>query len=201
MQFRNFAENLLGSRVKVSLVFYLLKEEGISSERELAKRLGYSPGAVNRALKELHDSNFILPLRIGTATAWQLNRLSYAYEFLTKNPKTTPMEDLKRLVIDLFEPIHPGFSAKKAEVKKTVIFGSIAEGRELPNSDIDLFLLVKDEENRKGIAEDLNSLRGAFIRRYGNNLSPNIFTDKDLKNPKNKAFLESVSKGIVVYEK
>ncbi|MBS3082858.1 helix-turn-helix transcriptional regulator [Candidatus Pacearchaeota archaeon] len=63
MQFHNFAENLLGSRVKIKLVRQLLLEEAITSERDLAKLLGISHTAVSKTLKELHEFNLVSPMR------------------------------------------------------------------------------------------------------------------------------------------
>lgn len=196
MQFREFAENLLGSRVKVKLIRFLLSEEAITSEREIAQLIGISHAAVNRALKDLHELNLINPMRVGNVTVWQLNKQSYAYGFLTNffyKVKTSPLEQLKTDI-----KAHLGYRQK---VKKAVIYGSVAEGRELPNSDIDLFILVEDEKERKDVMSFLPSLSNNCLQSYGNKLSPNIFTCEDYSNPKNKKFLESVSRGITVFEK
>lgn len=83
MQFRDFAQKLLGSRVKVSIIAHLLTHEGApASEREISKMIDASPGAVNRTLKELHDCNLISQMRVGSATIWNVNKRSYAYWLL-----------------------------------------------------------------------------------------------------------------------
>ncbi len=194
MQFRNFAENLLGSKVKVRIILYLLKNDLLTSERELAKLIGFSQAAVNRAVKDLQDANFISPMRVGNSTAWKLNKQSYAYQFITQLGQfDTPLEHLKRV-------IRSNILTRK-DVEKAVIYGSIAEGRELPNSDIDLFVLVRDNRSRESLSSYFTTFSGLFITIFGNTLSLNIFTESDLKNPKNKKFVENVSKGIVVFEK
>jgi len=199
MQFREFAENLLGSRVKVKLLRILLSEETITSERELAKMIGVSHGAVNRALKELHDQNLITPMRVGNVMAWQLNKGSYAYNFLKDFVNV-----LKKPPFDKLKTMLSGLDNKDDfTIKKVVIYGSVAEGRELPNSDIDLFIAVENEKERKNehLLNWLSFLNQSCIMMFGNKLSPNIFTRKDIENSKNKKFLENIRKGIVIFER
>lgn len=200
MQFRNFAENLLGSKVKIKLLGHLVSEGAITSEREIARLIGLSPGAVNRALKEFHDLNLITPMKVGNITTWRLNESSYAYEYLENffsklKSRETPLSDLVETVKIL---------SRHSEIKKAILFGSVAEGRELPESDIDLFILVESEKNMKNIYKglnDLNILETSCLIKYGNKLNLHIFTSDNMKNPKNKKILENVMKGIRVIER
>lgn len=197
MQFRELPESLLGSRVKIKLLRYIISQGAITSEREIAKLIGVSAAAVNKTLKEFHDLNLLTPMRIGNVTAWQLNEASFAYNFLKNlfykiENNEQPIDDLKNQI-----KILNGLNY----VKKVIIFGSIAEGKELPNSDIDLFVLVENEKNRKDISRTIDNLDHTCLRRYGNNLSAHIFTIKDLDNPKNRKFSEYIKNGIMVIEK
>jgi predicted transcriptional regulator len=82
MQFHDFAETLLGSKVKVKLLRHLLTEGGISSEREAAKIFGVSHSAVNKVLEEFYELNLIMPTSVGNVKVWVLNKSSFANEFL-----------------------------------------------------------------------------------------------------------------------
>jgi predicted nucleotidyltransferase len=195
MQFREFAETLLGSRTKMKVIKYLMAGEAIAGERELAKRLGASHAAVNRTLKDFQELNLVTPLRIGTSRVWQLNKDSFAYEFLTR-PLAESREPLKDLIASL-----KGSLESLGGVERAVLFGSIADGRELPTSDVDLFVLVANQEQRKRVSAKLHDLNATFIRRYGNALSAAVFTHEDAKAPKNKKFLENVNRGIAVFER
>ena len=192
MQFRRFAENLLGSKVKVKILYHILREETITSERELAKMIGISHGAVNKVLKDFHDLNLVTPLRIGNVNAWQINKESFAYSFISKEI-FSPLDRLKQEIKASLG--HLTF------VKKVVIYGSVAEGEELPSSDIDLFILVDKEEHKKSILSYLSDLTTKCIRLFGNKVSPNIFTDKDMKSKRNKKLLENISRGIIVLDR
>ncbi len=200
MQFRNFAENLLGSKVKIKILEYLVSEGTITSEREIARLIGLSPGAVNKTLKEFQNLNLINPMKVGNATVWRLNEDSYAYEYLENffsklKSRETPLSDLVGIV---------KFLSRHSEIKKAILFGSVAEGRELPESDIDLFILVGSEKSMKNIfkgLDDLDMLDSTCLIKYGNKLNLHIFTSDDMKNPKNKKFIENVMKGIRVIER
>ena len=137
MKFRDFAECLLGSKVKVKLIRYLLSRGAITSEREIASLIGVSHNAVNKILKEFYELNLISPLRVGTATVWNINKDSYAFQVVSKlGGIVTPLEDLESKIIKQYDLVKP--------IKRVVIFGSLVEGEELPNSDIDLFVLITD---------------------------------------------------------
>lgn len=197
MQFREFAEALLGSKVKVKLIRHLLVEEAVNGEREVAKRLGVSHVAVHRILLEFHESNLITPIRVGNVKIWHLNKQSYAYQFLrplVASIKTDPLEDLKVTIRN--------WLGNWREVRKVIIFGSVAEGKEAPESDIDLFILVDTEEERRHLLDTVyKSLGGLCLMRYGNKLSAQFFTSRDIANKKNKTLLQEVAKGITVIEK
>lgn len=194
MKFRDFAEDLLGSRIKMKILRLLVSEETITSERELAKMMGISHGAVNKAMKDFHDINLVTPLRIGNTMAWQINKESFAYAYVHSLAAIfSPLEHLKALIKDSLQHLGP--------VKKVVIYGSIANGRELPGSDVDVFVLVKKEEDKKNVLANISDLGNICIKKFGNKISPNLFTEKDIKSKRNKKLMENIEKGVVVFER
>ncbi|MBI2971794.1 MAG: nucleotidyltransferase domain-containing protein [Candidatus Aenigmarchaeota archaeon] len=196
MQFRDYAENLFGSKVKVKILRHILLQEEpeiITSERELAKLVGVSHSAVNKTLKDFYELNFVTPLRVGNVTVWKMNKENFAYPLILAWIVFSPTDRLKNEVKESLE--------KVTSIKKVVIYGSIVTGSELPNSDIDLFILVDKEGHKKDILPKLSDLTNRCIGLFGNKISPNIFTEKDVKSKRNEKFLENVSKGIVVFER
>ncbi|MBI4895636.1 MAG: winged helix-turn-helix transcriptional regulator [Candidatus Aenigmarchaeota archaeon] len=192
MKFREFAENLLGSKVKIKILRHIIREEAITSERELAKIIGVSHGAVNKALKDLQDINLITPLRIGNVIAWKINKDSLAYLCINKKI-FSPAEVLKDEIKNHLE--HIGY------IKKAIIYGSISDRREHASSDIDIFILVEKEHRKKDVINNLSELTNKCIMLFGNKISPNIFSENDLKSKKNKEILENINKGILVFER
>ncbi len=195
MKFREFAESLLGSKVKIKLIRHLLSEEAITSEREIASLIGVSHNAVNKALKELSELNFISPMRVGGATVWQLNKNSYAYMLLkdfTTFIRISPIESLKSMIKEQL-------SKSNISIKKAIIFGSIAEGKEIYGSDIDLFILVENKNDREKVSDFFKFIFETLsIQIFGNKISLNVMTPREYSNPKNKKFIENVNKGIIV---
>ncbi|HLC77354.1 MAG TPA: nucleotidyltransferase domain-containing protein [archaeon] len=192
MQFRNFAEDLLGSKVKIKILRIMLGEETITSERELAKMLNVSHGAVNKAMKDFYELNLVSPLRIGNVNAWQINKDSPAFYRLDKQ-LFFPLEELKNLI--------RGSLSHLRAIQKVIIYGSVAEGKELPNSDIDLFVLIRKKENKKSLLPIVSDLTNTCIKKFGNKISPNILTENDTKSKRNQKLMENISKGIVVFER
>ena len=196
MRFRDFPEAILGSKVKIKVLLQLLAEN-MYSERDLAERIGVSHTAVNKVMKELMAANLVKPLKVGNVNIWTVNKDSYAFktiadaksivglEYLAKNP---PLEELKG-EFSIFHT-YPG-------VKNVVIFGSIAEGTEKPDSDIDIFILVEDRSVKKTVMEKISKLNEKFIRKYGNNLSVLAKTIKEY-GKMNKNLVKNIERGIVV---
>ena len=197
MIFRDFAETFLGSKVKIRLVKYFLSERALASERETASIIGVSHNAVSKTLKEFQELNFVTPSRIGAAIIWEVNTPSYAYKLLEdlfNKIKQPPIEQLK---IDIATPFS---SMGRGEIKRIVIFGSIADGRERPNSDIDVFVLVRDERAKRGAIRILSYLEELCMIKYGNKLSAQVKTATEFSGLQNKMFVENIKKGIIVME-
>lgn len=173
MKFHGFFEGMLGSRVKARLLEYLLKNGGMLSERELAMQVGVSHVAVNSALKEFHDINFITPSKIGGSNVWFINRDSYAYDacgsklglgWAAENP---PLQDLRTKLEREFNSLR--------EVSEAVIFGSITKGEEESGSDIDLGIIVLNQAGKSKLNPKLEALNIYCLKRYGNKLSPRAY--------------------------
>lgn len=190
MRFHGFPEFVLGSKVKLKVLLYLLSENVPTSEREISRILGVSHTAVNKVIKDFHDANLVTPIRVGNSNVWKLNAESYAFkaitslEYLAKNP---PLNELQGEFEVFFS--YPA-------VKSVIIFGSIAEGKEMPDSDIDLFILV-DKDIKKNILQEISEMEVKLIRKYGNKLSARIYTIKEFSSL-NKRMVENINNGIKV---
>lgn len=182
MKFRNFLESALGSGHKVRILKYLLSEGMLASEREIGRLLGISHMSVNRIMKEFQELNLVSQARIGGVNVWKLNKDSWGYSALSalKDIQIDPLQHLKtELSFGAFE-----------SVVEAYIFGSVAEGRELPESDIDLLLIVRDEKAKKELKSYLAEKQENCIKKFGNKLSPYLLTLSEAKKEKNKKLIE-----------
>jgi predicted nucleotidyltransferase len=165
------------------------------SEREIAAVSGVSHMSINRIMRELAEMNFVHFVRAGRAHLWRVNRGSYAFHILSGlfNPlsqKTAPFEDLKRTILDKL-PL--------PSVENLILFGSVAMGTERFNSDIDLYIQVKDESKKQEIEQAAEELVLLCLERFGNPLSPYILTEKEWKVRNNLKLAEKIKKGIKIY--
>lgn len=189
MRFRSFLETAIGSKAKLKTLLFLLRENLPTSEREIAKSIGVSHMSLNRIMREFHDIHLVSPTRIGNVNVWKLNEKSYAYSKL-KDLKTlaeSPLDALKSDIDTTFRALN---------VKKAIIFGSLAEGTEQPDSDIDLFIMVENDQKKKYVLRELPNLEEKCMLKYGNRLSSHVLTDAESK--KQTHLLEMAGKGIKV---
>jgi predicted nucleotidyltransferase len=195
MVFHKSLLSVLNSKTKQKIIGFLLKHEALMSEREIAAVSGVSHMSINRIMRELAEINFIHFVRAGRAHLWRVNRGSYAFHifsglFNTLAQKTAPFEDLKRTILDKL-PL--------PSVENLILFGSVAMGTERFDSDIDLYIQVKDESKKQEIEQAVEGLVLFCLERYGNPLSPYILTEKEWKERNNLKLAEKIKKGIKIY--
>jgi predicted nucleotidyltransferase len=195
MVFHKSLLTVLNSKTKQKIVGFLLTHEALMSEREIAAVSGVSHMSINRIMRELAEINFIHFVRAGRAHLWRVNRGSYAFHILSGlfnrlSQKAESLEDLKRTILDKL-PL--------PSVENLILFGSVAKGTEGFNSDMDLYIQVKDESKKQEIAQAVEGLALLCLERYGNPLSPYILTKKEWEERNNSKLSEKIEKGITLY--
>jgi predicted nucleotidyltransferase len=181
MKFHISITDVLNSKTKVNIIKFLITHEASMSERKIASILKVSHMTVNRTMRELSDINFADFITVGKAHLWRVNRKSYAFRVLSKFIKDfsgikEPIEDFKKTVLR---------NLSKTLIKRLVLFGSVAEGSERINSDIDIFVLVKDQQSKKELEPQIDKLSNECFEVYGNRLAPYILTEQEMKERKN----------------
>lgn len=87
-------------------------------------------------------------------------------------------------------------------VSRVLIFGSVARGQESDRSDLDLFVRVRDQRASERVKETLLDLRLRFSRRYGTDLSPVVYTEREWRDPPNPELLANIDRdGIALIER
>ncbi|MDO8747669.1 MAG: nucleotidyltransferase domain-containing protein [Candidatus Omnitrophota bacterium] len=195
MKFNASLLDILNSKTKLKIVKFLLTHEASMSEREIASILKVSHMSINRTMRELSEVNFANFITIGKAHLWRVNRKSYAFKILSEfingvSRVKEPLDDLKNTILT---------NTPKALIKKTVLFGSVAQGAEKIDSDIDVFFLVKDSKDKGKLALALEKLSNACLETYGNRLSPYILTEQEIKKKPRQKFIAEINKGIEIF--
>ena len=195
MKFHISLLNVLNSKVKIKIIKFLLTHEASMSEREIASILKVSHMSINRTMRELADLNFVNFITVGKAHLWKVNQKSYAYKVLSELIKGVsdikePIEGLKKTFLK---------ELPKGLIKRVVLFGSIAKGTEKVNSDIDIFILVKDKQSKEKIESSIEKLSNACFDIYGNRLAPYVLTDQEIKQKKNLKIISEIDNGIQIF--
>lgn len=197
MKFHISLLDVLTSKAKIKIIKFLLNHVASMSEREIASVLNVSHMSVNRTMRELGELNFVNFVTIGKAHLWRVNRKSYAFRVLSELFKGVsgikePLEDLKKILLN---------NLPKTLIKKVVLFGSIAKASERSNSDIDVFVLVKDKESKKKLESQIDKLSNICFEAYGNRLAPYILTEQEIEQKKNLKIVSEINKGIQIFPK
>ena len=197
MKFHGSFLKIINSEVKQRIVSFLLNYDTPMSERELASLAGVSHMTVNRTLRELEAWNFVQFKRVGRAHVWKINQKSYSYSIISDllNRFNKFSNVLKELSKDIVEHMPVNVIAK------VVLFGSIVRSEENIDSDIDVFILLKNKKNAVVLDTALEKLSIYCLEKYGNRLAPYILTEKEIKEKKGIKLIEEIQKGIQLYPK
>jgi len=197
MKFHMPLLDVLNSKTKVKIIRFLLTHEASMSEREIASILKISHMSINRAMRELTNVNFVDFVTVGKAHLWKVNRKSYAFKMLSVliegvSSNKKPIEDLKSLLIK---------NIPKVLVKRVVLYGSVAKAVEKVDSDIDIFILVKNVRDKEKIEHSIEKLSNLCFEIYGNRLAPYILTEKELHFKRALKIISEIDKGIQIFPK
>lgn len=195
MKFHISLLDVLNSKTKIKIIKFLLTHEASMSEREIASILKVSHMSVNRTMRDLAELNFVNFVTIGKAHLWRVNRRSYAFRVLSELIKGVssikePLEDLKKILLR---------NLPKTLIKRVILFGSIAESSERTNSDIDVFVLVKDKQSKEKLEPEIEKLSNICFEAYGNRLAPYILTEQEMKQKKNLKVISEINKGLEIF--
>jgi predicted nucleotidyltransferase len=72
-------------------------------------------------------------------------------------------------------------------VQKAVVFGSVATGPERPESDVDLFVELRNASDRSDVETALGAIQSEVVGRFGNVLSPVVLTGREWSRPSDPA--------------
>ena len=177
MYFTGFEERLFGSRAKVKVLRYLVRNADHGQVGyDMAKLLGLSPTQVMSILKEFEDVNLVYHNLVGRAKTWEVNKSSFAYEQAAK--VFAYENEARNKVWAVLEEC--GVKVGRDGIVEMQLFGSIPNKTEGPDSDIDLLVIVKEKKDIERVAELLDKAGSCKIRStFGNQLSPLVFTKKE----------------------
>jgi len=163
------------------LEFFFLNPVREFHERELMRRVKVSKGSANKILRQLADHGFLERRKMG--------RMVF-YRLAMGNP-----------VVRQFKVLSNVYSLKilldriKQDTKKVILFGSCADGKDVGESDIDLFVLTS---NKSTVRSEVSR----FNRSSNRKVVPIIVDANEFVKLKkdDEPLYERIQRGIVLWE-
>ena len=75
----------------------------------------------------------------------------------------------------------------------------MAKGLEKINSDIDIFILVKNKQSKEMLETSIDKLSNICFEVYGNRLAPYILTEQEVRQKKNLKIISEIDKDIQIF--
>ena len=167
--------------VKV-LSLFLLHSEKEFYQRGIAETTGNALVQVQRALKRIERTGLVTKTKRGNIVYYKADRMHPAFE------------DLKRVflkTVALGDVLREALAASADEVQLAFIFGSLAQGRETAQSDIDLFLVGELS------LRETTKLLASVVSELGREFNPVVYPPEEFKKKarENHHFITEVIKG------
>lgn len=186
-----FYEDWLGP-LKIK-AFRQLKVGGVLTERRLAKYIGVSHVTASAILGCFAKDHIAVSKRVGRANLWSLNPDSYGYQVLdgilsNLEKIAGPKESLKHVMKDLLLlPL----------IQTMILFGSVIDGTERDESDIDLAVILRRgaKEDNAALQDELAQATEACFRLFGKRLSPYVMTEQSWAKKKNSSLGKAIQSG------
>lgn len=200
MKFHNMLADILGNKHKIKIVKTMLKYTVPESPkefhiRELARLLKEHHTTIARNLLALVDENLIKVRYAGTANLFRMNA---EHPFFRSLVEIFQREE--QLLPELKNHIKGALSPEDS-VLQVVLFGSLSRGQEKPTSDIDLFIIVKNNADLTKVEDIIDKLNFDLLKMYGNAIMPMIKKLNELKELKTKAIYNNLKSGMVIIDK
>lgn len=187
MKFATAIDSIFDRVTKVRLLRRLLiAPERRWTGRELAKAAGVSSAQAARDLHDFSDAGIVLYEVHGRSFVWRLNADNALYPALRQlflQEAGLRDELLRELSMQL----------RSSAIRKARLFGSIARGDERPDSDVDVFIEVKNSSGRREIEEVLQKARDRIWKRFGNPLAPLVYTSSRAKQARNPGLMAGIA--------
>lgn len=197
MRFKEPLNDLLGQQSKVKALRFLLKSRAELSGREIARAIGLAQRITHSALMGLWEYGIVTMRRVGKAKLYQINQ-----------ENTFVAQALVPLFLfeeNLWQKLASSIVKKtKGGVLSVAIFGSVAEGKETPGSDVDLLIVLTQDANLIKIEASLDSLGIEIAKSFGNQISAVLLKEKQFsqKYKQKDSFIRNiVNHGKIIYGK
>lgn len=177
MRFHEPLNDILGNRTQIKLLRLLSRTRSAHTGREMARLINQSHNPTRYALEELERNGLVIKQQAGRSNLYTLDEDNIIFKEI--------LSPAFKLEEGLLGEVAKMLSDKLGEdLEAIIVFGSVARGDELPNSDIDLVLVLGDQvdpaEEEEAVAEA--SLQVA--KKFGNQLTTILVKNAEFERKK-----------------
>ena len=180
MKYQYIIDNILGQKTKIKALRYLVQHPDEQSGRRVAIEAGINHWQCHKVLRDLYEQGILNMKHAGNTYLFKLRRNQYIVEKaiiplfnIESRIKENMACELKNIVTKCL-PVN-----ERKDIISSILFGSIATGKEKTHSDIDIMLIVKNKTDKQAIVDFILKQNDYFISRYGNTLSPYVLTREE----------------------
>ncbi len=173
MRYDTILEDIFGQKVKLKILRYLVSNPEGKSARGIAAASDVNHWQCSKTLKALHASGIISLKLTGNNHIYALNKSAYLVKEIIEPLFSKEKEYLGNM-------LKSSKTLSSKNVESVSLFGSTARGENSSESDVDLFVVVKDGKEK--VTEQFDSEKQALRTEFGLKVSPYYVTEKELKN-------------------
>lgn len=179
--------DLLGNKVALSVIRYLLLTDGASTGRQIAIKAGYSPQATLDALNMLESSRLINSKSAGKSKLYAINRDHYIVSDCLA-PLWAKIDNWEKLAGQYY------MDHLAVAPLSIIMYGSRARGDAGDKSDLDLLFVYEDKKYNLKILDNILELDSALLARFGVHPSPKAVSVTQFKKgvKESNGFLRNV---------
>lgn len=163
------------------------------TSKALANETGVSKTTAWRILREYAEKDVLEEKEIGRSKIFNVKRPRYLEKLVGKHD---PSSSYLKEVAGRFVELVSGYD----EIRRILLYGSVARGSATLDSDIDLFIVLSD----KGVEDELYGLASKVNEEEGANLVLDIVTGQEMGKMRRREdpFLQVLEEeGEVLYER
>ena len=183
MRFGNYLDELLSKRSYVKLLRVLILNPPTKewSGRETARAAGIDHTVANDSLHHFNDYGIVSMCRLGNANVYRVNADHLAVRQIRDlfEAEQQVKEELKTKLAKA--------CASSKDILSTTIYDNVARDRGKASSDINLLVIVNEEA-------DLTKLFSGMGAEFGNTVSLNVWTLKQLRTKRKLPLMRNILK-------
>ncbi len=185
MQFHDYLEHVLGSKASIRVLRTMVRYQAkIFTKRGLAKTANVSVNEAALTIRDLEDLGIILVQPVGRSHQLSLNKKNYILNKIIEPVFKTEENTLEELLKILKKNLD-----KRRVVISAALFGSVAKGKEKPDSDVDILVISNDfDAASQTVSDALVQVAEAFHAQ----LAPIILSQKELESKKKDDLIRSI---------